>query len=190
MSITVLSMLSIQKRMVSYCIKDNTGGLKRYGPLLPITDVLIDEQGAYIGLIARKRNLQKTKILIPSDKIVSYTNKTVVSIGYDIINKQYLKNTEYFLSSKLINTPIKLENGSIVGFISDAYINTETSKIVAVELSRSLFEDMLNGRKLIPSFVKMEAEYNFSVITQEQLDCSFNNDKGIINTVKKHEKEL
>ena len=183
----ILSMLSIQKKAISYCVMDNTGGLKRVGSLLPITDILIGMNGEYLGIIARKRDLKRTRILIKPEKIVSYTDKTVVAIGYLILNNQSLKNIDCLISSKLINTPIKLEDGNLVGFISDVYINIETSNAVAREVSKSLFEDMLNGRKLIPSFVKMDSKYNFSVITNEQIECSFNNDKGIVNKVKRYE---
>jgi hypothetical protein len=57
---------------------------------LPITDILIGMNGEYLGIIARKRDLKRTRILIKPEKIVSYTDKTVVSIGYVILNNQSL----------------------------------------------------------------------------------------------------
>ena len=69
-----------------------------------------------------------------------------------------------------------------MGILSDFYIHAEKMQVMAVEVARSLFEDLFTGRILIPGNIIADKADSIK-ITEIQLENKLHNTKGIINAI-------
>ncbi len=109
------------------------------------------------------------------------------TIGYDMIltEGELPENSRFPEDSgglkNLLNKEVLREDGKQLGQISDILLDPLTGKVEALELSESIFGDLVSGRRILPWQPFERPEDDMLVITMEQADSIFPCDKGIKN---------
>ena len=109
------------------------------------------------------------------------------TIGYDMIltEGELPENSRFPEDSgglkNLLNKEVLREDGKQLGQISDILLDPLTGKVEALELSESIFGDLVSGRRILPWQPFERPEDDMLVITMEQADSILPCDKGIKN---------
>ena len=148
--------------------------------LFDVYDVILTRHGSIDGLILSGRGVLSVK---------RYSNsKSVASLG---AGEVILNSTQRFTPrligersvplERIMGKRVITEENEFLGNLSDVYINAQSFKVMAVEVARSLFEDLFTGRLIIPGNI-IECTGDV-LISKLQIEHSIHNTKGIINVI-------
>lgn len=146
-----------------------------------IVDVILNRNGKLTSLVISGKGLLGLKHVAKDNEIDEITHKNIIIKSYSNYKRNYMKKMNYSFKG-LVNKSLVSENREYLGRLSDFYINIEKMQVVAVEVSRSLFEDLFTGRTIIPGNIIADEE-NSIIITDLQIENSIHNTKGIINAI-------
>ncbi|HCS73886.1 MAG TPA: hypothetical protein DIW17_08430 [Clostridiales bacterium] len=110
------------------------------------------------------------------------------TIGYDavmvegeLIKSHNQTETENEELKKLLNKKVVREDGVDLGIISDIILDPLTGRIEGLELSESVFEDLMAGRRILPYEPYEYINGDILVITMEQAESIDSSNRGIKN---------
>ncbi|MBE5818824.1 MAG: hypothetical protein E7312_07205 [Clostridiales bacterium] len=159
--------------MFGACEKDS----KR---VFDVYDVILTRQGSVEGLILSGRGVLAIKRYANSRSILSINAGNVTVSATTRFKPKLIRNKSVPLE-RIMGKRVITEDNEFLGNLSDVYINTETLKVMAVEVARSLFEDLFTGRLIIPgSIIECTGDV---LISELQIEHSMHNTKGIINAI-------
>lgn len=146
-----------------------------------IADIILSHNGYVSGIVISGKGLLALKRYVPSADIDKISRNGIVIKKYCAFKPDRIKNLQY-ASKSLLKKQVLTENGIFMGIVSDFYIHTEKMQVMAVEVARSLFEDLFTGRILIPGNIIADDAESIR-ITEIQLENKLHNTKGIINAI-------
>lgn len=146
-----------------------------------IADIILSHTGYVSGLIISGKGILALKHYVPSSEIDKIRKTDIVIKKYCAFKPKRIKNLKY-ASKNLLKKQVVAEKGELMGIVSDFYIHTEKLQVMAVEVARSLFEDLFTGRILIPGNIIAD-DANSIKITEIQLENKLHNTKGIMNVI-------
>jgi uncharacterized protein YrrD len=124
----------------------------------------------------------------------TWGNKTMglpfhnATIGYDAViaegglaDSHTLKNEEGGQLENLLNKKVIREDGVEQGIVSDIILDPLTGRIEGLELSESVFGDLMAGRRILPYEPHEYVNGDILVITLEQAETIDSNNRGIKN---------
>ncbi|HHV99532.1 MAG TPA: photosystem reaction center subunit H [Clostridiaceae bacterium] len=179
------------------CRKGNTQ-LNKYSEVVGLPIICIDD-GKLIGLIRNIIiNLETRTVeafiyeksgLVNSRKVLFL--KDVIRLGKDAV---IIQNDNCTISWKEAGKRLALKNennltglrvfsrsGKEMGVVKDILFDPETGLIEGVELSDSLFNDLINGRSILPLFGKVEFGEDIILVDNEAVEEITNTGGGIRN---------
>lgn len=156
-----------------YVTKDE----KRY----TVEELYINRSGSLYGLRVSEDGLLRKNSFVCGENIGGFAKNTVLINGVQKAKAVAFKKLQ-FAFSDLFMTVIHVEDGSVLGNLSDVYFNIEDLSVMAVEISRSFFEDLLDGRIIVPGNIEIAADGSI-VISRLQLEYQLHNAKGIVNVI-------
>ncbi|MDQ0174257.1 PRC-barrel domain-containing protein [Bacillus chungangensis] len=116
-----------------------------------VCDVSISAQGMVTGLLVKTKGLLDKKIFVPTEKVLSYGDDTVMVKAMDSLPTYKKRPGEYTMTSF---QPIARKNmlsfdGEQLGQLEDVYFLEEVGTIIGYELTDGFFSDITNGKRMI-----------------------------------------
>lgn len=91
------------------------------------------------------------------------------------IDRQKVRDDE----GKLIGLHVFEKSGNEIGIVADVEFDTGTGRIESVELSDGLLQDIVQGRRRMPLFGKVEFGDDNMLVEKEAVEEMVNNGRGI-----------
>ena len=152
-------------------------GTKRF---FDVYDVILTRHGTIDGIILSGRGVLAIKRYADSKSISSIREGSVVVNATKRFTPKLINDKAVPLE-RIMGKRVITEDNEFLGNLSDIYINTETLKVMAVEVASSFFEDLFTGRLIIPgSIIECTGDV---LISKLQIEHSMHNAKGIINVI-------
>ena len=152
-------------------------GLKQ---ALDVYDVILTRHGTIDGIILSGRGVLAIKRYADQDSILSIS-ASGVTVSQTRRFTPKLIGERVVRLERIMGKRVITEDNKFLGNLSDIYINTETLKVMAVEVASSFFEDLFTGRLIIPgSIIECTGDV---LISELQIEHSMHNAKGIINVI-------
>jgi uncharacterized protein YrrD len=77
------------------------------------------------------------------------------------------------------------KEGGELGFVKDVLFDSKSGKVESLEISDGLFQDVLQGRKMLPLFGKVEMGEDFAIVGNEAVEEMQDTGGGIRNKLLK-----
>ena len=179
------------------CRKGNSQ-LNKYSELLGLP-VICSDNGKLIGLIKNViLNLETRTVealVFEKDGLVNKRKvlllKDVIRLGRDAVIiendrctipwKEAGKNLTLNKENILMGFRVYSKSGKEMGIVKDILFDYKTGLIEGVELSDSLFNDLINGRNILPLFGKVEFGEDIILVDSEAVEEMTNTGGGIRN---------
>ncbi len=146
-----------------------------------IYEIIFEPTGVLSGFVICRDGIISQKKYVHSKALNKISEQGIWVKSAERLNPKKSAHMQYS-SSILIGMAVKSSNGELMGTLSDIYMNTEKLQTMAVEISRSFFEDLFGGRLIIPGKIISMDSYGI-IISQNQMENSLHNTKGIINAI-------
>lgn len=119
-----------------------------------IKDIIYSEKkDKIIGFKITKNLFKKNSKIINFDEILFIGNDFIV-----INNKEDVKTTNntitslvHYESQNILDYEVKYEDGETIGYIKDIIVDENNGKILGYILTDGIFEDLINGRNILPN---------------------------------------
>ena len=153
-----------------------------------VKEIVVDPDGKKIAaLIIEQKGWFKEQRFIPYHK--------VYSVGDDAITIEKTSGVQRAASLpdivrllkdkvKVIGSKIVTENGNLLGFIDEYYVEVETGNITGLEFSGSLINNVMKGRAFVDISYVRTIGREVIVVTNEALENVFKLDGGLQETFK------
>ena len=176
--------------------------LHKYSEVLNLP-VLCADSGKKAGVVKDiifSPDNKEVKALLLEHKGISLNKKVVflhelLSLGSDaaIVNSSSCVSSmnrvaysEAFRDEgSLLGLKVYSKAGGELGVVKDVMFDYQTGRIEGFEISDGLLEDVIQGRKLLPLFGKVELGEEFAVVSSEAVEEMENTGGGIKNKLLK-----
>jgi len=118
-----------------------------------VKDILFTDKGSTVNAIIVKKNFWHPEVIIKLKDIkkISKDYMVVDTKRITAIEKKYRNSNRFINNGDITGLTVLTKEGERVGVIKDVLIDLERGKVYAYEMSESFFDDLLDGRKLIPA---------------------------------------
>lgn len=176
--------------------------LHRYSEVLNLP-VLCADSGKRAGIVKNiifSLESKEVKALLLEHKGLSMNKRVVflgelLSLGGDaaIVNSSgcvaemdRIAYSEAFRDDgSLLGLKVYSRDGGELGVVKDVIFDYRTGKIECFEISDGLFQDVMQGRKLLPLFGKVELGDEFAIVESEAVEEMEETGGGIRNKLQK-----
>lgn len=136
--------------LLSLYVVDNS----RRKKICKIKDIIYSEtKDKIIGFKINNNMFKKNSKIINFDEILFIGNDSIV-----INNKEDVKTTNntmtslsHYESQNILDYEVKYEDGETIGYIKDIIVDENNGKILGYILTDGIFEDLINGRNILPN---------------------------------------
>ncbi len=140
-----------------------------------VVDLYFDAEGLFRGIVVEKEGIFSKKMFINSENVGNIGENAIMIDSFSNMEElagkdQFIsfQTGENFLKGKLMLTA----NGQELGIVEDVYFNENLEKIIGYEISEGFFDDITEGRKLIP-YTKNMVLGDVIILPQNESDLPF-----------------
>jgi uncharacterized protein YrrD len=138
-----------------------------------VKDILfsIEERQVKALLLERERVSVKKRVVFLSELISLGTDAAIIDNSGCVSDMDRIAFKKSFEDEgSLIGLKVFSKAGGEVGIVRDVIFDCRTGRIEGFEISDGLLQDVMNGRKLLPLFGKVELGKEFAVVEKEAVD--------------------
>lgn len=142
----------------------------KLNPKHTVKSILIDGRtNKAAALICKEGTIKKYVKIIPYERVVAIDMDGVIVTDETCIKKVQEKEIEsYLLYEDVVHKTISSSAGNLQGILTDIFINLLTGKITSLEISEGYLDDIVSGRKTVPSETALEDSVTSEGITMYQ----------------------
>jgi len=153
-----------------------------------VKGLIVDPAGKKVAaLVIEQKGWFKEQRFIPYHKVHSVGNDAITIEKNSYVEKAgNLSETVKLLKEKISLTGSKIvaENGTVLGYVDEFYVDLETGAIAGLEFSGNLINSVINGRAFLDIAHVRTIGKDVTIITDEGLENIFKLDGGLQETVK------
>lgn len=113
----------------------------------------------------------KKKVVILSELLSLGSDAAIINSSNCVSNMDRAAFTEAFGDeSSLLGLKVFSRAGGEIGAVKDVIFDIQTGKIEGFEISDGLLQDVIQGRKMLPLFGKVELGEEFAIVESEAVD--------------------
>jgi uncharacterized protein YrrD len=140
------------------------------GDVGTISDVLFTDQGSVVSAIVIKKKAFRHPEIIIHFKDIKRVTKDWVMVDMDgatSVRESDQDNNRSISNNSITGLTVLTKEGEEIGVIRDVLIDLDRGRVNAYEMSESFFDDLLDGRKLIPPSKDATINKNNYIISKE-----------------------
>ena len=139
------------------------------------------------ALLLEKKGLSLKKKVVFLDELLNLGGDAAVvnssSCVSDMDRSAYSK--AFLDEGSILGLKVFSRAGGELGFVKDVIFDSKTGKVEGLEISDGLFQDVMQGRKVLPLFGKVELGEDFAIVGTEAVEEMQDTGGGIRNKLLK-----
>jgi uncharacterized protein YrrD len=153
-----------------------------------VKDIIFGLAGKSVNALLLEQNgLSLKKKVVLLDKLLSLGSDAAIINSSSCVSD--MDKASYFDAFRdegaLLGLKVFSKAGGELGIVKDVIFDWKTGKIESFEVSEGMIQDVMQGRKLIPLFGKVELGEEFAVVGSESVEEMEETGGGIRNRLLK-----
>jgi len=153
-----------------------------------ISDVIFcPEDKSIRAFFIETKGIRNNKKIILKEDILNIGKDALIIRSLSCIKplKKAGKNAE-LTNNRINGLKVYTKEGNDLGVVKDILFDANTLKIEGVEVSDGLFQDIIQGRKIVPLFGKVEFSNEFMLVGKEAIEEIIYTGGGLRNKLFKN----